>query len=75
MLFQYNIQRNNNQNSALVLYLNMHRMLVCANPARNAAITKREDNSSICCSVQYMYIRNSTTLLSNGISIFLAIVI
>ena len=53
----------------------MYRLLVCANPARNVGIAKREDNSSICCSVQHMCIRNSTTLLSNGISIFLAIVI
>ena len=75
MLFQYNIQRNNNQNSVLLLYLNMYRMLVCANPDRNVGITKREDNCSICCSVQHMCMHNSTTLLSNGISIFLAIVI
>ena len=53
----------------------MHWLLVCANPARNVGITKREDNSSICCSVQHMYMHNSTTLLSNGISIFKAIVI
>ena len=75
MLSQYNIQRNNHQKSVLLLYLNMNRLLVCANPDRNVGITKREDNSSIYCSVQHMYIRNSTTLLSNGISIFLAIVI
>ena len=53
----------------------MHRLLVCANPDRNVGITKRKDNSSIYCSVQYMCMRNSTTLLSNGISIILAIVI
>ena len=53
----------------------MHRLLLCANPARNVGVTKREDNSSIYCSMQYICIRNSTTLLSNGISIFLAIVI
>ena len=53
----------------------MYWLLVCANPARNVGVTKREDNSSIYCSMQYICIRNSTTLLSNGISIFLAIVI
>ena len=75
MLFQCNILSNSHQNSVLLLSLNMYRLLVCANPARNVGIAKREDNSSICCSVQHMCIRNSTTLLSNGISIFLAIVI
>ena len=75
MLSQYKIQNNNNQNSVLLLYSNMYRLLVGANPDRNVGIAKREDNSSICCSVQHMCIRNSTTLLSNGISIFLAIVI
>ena len=75
MLSQYNIQSNSHQKSVLLLYCNMYRLLVCANPDRNVGITKREDNSSICCSVQYMYIRNSTTLLSKGIFIFLAIVI
>ena len=70
MLSQYNSQNNNHQNSVPLLYSNMHKLLVCANPARNAGTTKREDNSSICCSMQHMCMRNSTTLLSNGISIF-----
>ena len=75
MLSQYNIWSNSHQKNVLLLYLNIYRLLVCANLAKNAGITKREDNSSIWCSVQYMCIRKSTTLLSKRISIFLAIVI
>ena len=75
MLSQYIIQSNSHQKNVLLLYWNMYWLLVCANPDRNVGITKRKDNSSICCSVQHMCMHNSTTLLSNGISIFLVIVI
>ena len=75
MLFQYNIWSNSHQKNVLLLYLNIYRLLVCANLAKNAGIAKKEENSSICCSVQHMCMHNSTTLLSNGISTFLAIVI
>ena len=75
MLSEYNVQINNHQNSVLLLYLIIYRLLVCANPARNVGKRKKEDNSSICCSMQYMYMHNSTTVLSKKISLFLAIVI